>query len=75
MIRIIHQRSKCIGCNYCVEAAPFRWRMDEKDGKSNLTDAENKKGIFIVITSDDEYDANKEAEEICPVNIIKVEKI
>ncbi len=75
MIRITHYRAKCIGCNYCVEAAPFRWFMDEKDGKSNLTDGKNKKGIFIAITSDDEYDANKEAEEICPVNIIKVEKI
>jgi len=75
MIRIIHQRAKCIGCNYCVEAAPSRWFMDENDGKSNLIDAKEKKGIFIAITTDDEYEENFEAAEICPVNIIKVEKI
>ncbi len=75
MIRIIHQRAKCIGCNYCAEVAPSRWYMDENDGKSNLIDAKEKKGIFIVITTDDEYEENLEAAEICPVNIIKVEII
>jgi len=33
MITIIQQRAKCIGCNYCVELAPQRWRMSKKDGK------------------------------------------
>ncbi len=75
MIRITHHRAKCIGCNYCVEVAPFRWVMDESDGKSSLTDAKSKKNIFIAVVSDDEYNHNKEAAEICPVNIIKVEKI
>ncbi len=75
MIRITHYRTKCIGCNYCVEVAPFRWVMDESDGKSCLADAKSKKNIFIAIVSDDEYNYNKEAAEICPVNIIKVEKI
>jgi ferredoxin len=75
MIRIIHHRSKCIGCNYCVEAAHTRWFMNDSDGKSNLIGAKEKKGIFIVITGDDEYEENLEAAEICPVKIIKVEKI
>ncbi len=75
MIRIIHYRAKCIGCNYCVEAAPSRWIMDQIDGKSNLIGSAEKKGIFVVVTTDDEYDENVEAANICPVNIIKVEKI
>ena len=75
MIRITHHRIKCIGCNYCVEAAPYRWVMDEIDGKSTLLEAKEKKGIYITISSDDEYEANLEAVNICPVNIIKVEKI
>ncbi len=75
MIRITHFRAKCIGCNYCVEVAPYRWEMDETDGKCNLIDAKQKKGIFNTITSDDEYEANVEAAELCPVNIIKVKKI
>ena len=44
MIRIIHQREKCIGCNYCVELAFDRWRMSKKDGKCTLIGGKNKKG-------------------------------
>ena len=75
MIRISHYRIKCIGCNYCVEVAPSNWKMDNADGKSILLDSKEKKGIYISINSDDEYVENLEAAEICPVNIIKVEKI
>ena len=75
MIRISHHRVKCIGCNYCVEVAPSNWIMDETDGKSLLLESNEKKGIFISIGSDDEFESNLEAAEICPVNIIKVEKI
>ncbi len=75
MLRIYHHRIKCIGCNYCVEAAPYRWEMNSTDGKSNLKDATEKKGFYIVLVSDDELEDNLEAAEICPVNIIRVEKI
>ncbi len=75
MIRIIHHRIRCIGCNYCVEVAPDRWDMSMDDGKSYLIDSIEKKGIYIVKASDDEYDSNSEAANICPINIIKVEKI
>ena len=74
MIRISHHRIKCIGCNYCVEAAPNTWKMEEADGKAILQNATNKKGFYIVVTGDDEYQANKEAADICPVKIIRVEK-
>ncbi|MCC6689552.1 MAG: 4Fe-4S binding protein, partial [Saprospiraceae bacterium] len=36
MVRIIQQRDKCIGCNACVEAAVYRWRLSRKDGKCTL---------------------------------------
>ena len=75
MIRISHHRVKCIGCNYCVEVAPSNWIMDDTDGKSILLESKEKKGIYISISSDDEFESNLEAAEICPVNIIKVEKI
>ena len=75
MIRISHHRKKCIGCNYCVEAAPYRWVMNDDDGKSNLLDSKENKGIYIFVTSDDEYEDNNEAANLCPVNIIRVEKI
>lgn len=75
MIRIIHFRSKCIGCNACVEANSLRWRISKKDGKSVLIGATEKKGVYQFTTFDDELAANKTAAKNCPVKIIKIEKI
>ncbi len=75
MIRITYQREKCIGCNYCVEHAYERWRISKKDGKVTLIDGENKKGFYTVLTGNDEYEANLNAAKVCPVKIIRVEKI
>jgi ferredoxin len=75
MIRIIQYRSKCIGCNACVEAAFYRWRISTKDGKSTLIGATEKRGIHISIVGDDEYESNTVAAKACPVNIIKVEQV
>ncbi|MBP9212822.1 MAG: ferredoxin [Bacteroidetes bacterium] len=75
MIRIIHFREKCIGCNACVELAPGRWRMSKKDGKSVLLEGEDVNGIVTAIADDNEYKANLSASRTCPTNVIKVEKI
>lgn len=72
-VRIFQYRNKCIGCNACVEAAPQRWRMSKKDGKSVLLGASEKKGIYSVMVHEEEYESNIEAAKNCPVNIIKVE--
>ena len=65
MIIITQQREKCIGCNYCVEAAPDRWRMSKRDGRSTLVDAKNSRGFWTVKVND-------EAAKLCPVKIIRV---
>jgi ferredoxin len=75
MIRITQQRDKCIGCNYCVEVAFDRWRMSKKDGKCTLIGATEKRGFHSIIVGDDELEQNLEAVKVCPVKIIKVEKI
>lgn len=75
MIRITQNRSKCIGCNACVEASSVRWRISRKDGKSVLVGGEKKNENYILITGDDEYAANMKASKNCPVNIIRIEKI
>jgi len=75
LIRISHQREKCIGCNYCVELAFDRWRMSKKDGKVTLIEGKNKKGFYTALTGNDEYEANKSAAKVCPVKIIRVEKV
>jgi len=75
MIRITQQREKCIGCNYCVEAAFSRWRMSTKDGKCTLIGAKEKRGFHTIVVGDDEYEENVVAAHICPVKIIKVEQL
>ncbi len=75
MIRITQQRIKCIGCGYCVEVAHNNWQMNDTDGKADLIDAKEKKGFYTAISSDDDYEPNKEAQNICPVKVIKVESL
>lgn len=75
MVRITQQREKCIGCAYCHMEAPHRWHMDESDGKSTLVGARGKNGFYTIVVSDLEWEDNLRAAEVCPVNIIKVEKV
>lgn len=75
MIRIVQQRAKCIGCNACVEAARYRWRLSKKDGKCTLIGGKEKKGFYTISVGDDEWDDNVMAAKHCPVNIIKLEKV
>ncbi len=74
MIRITHFRSKCIGCNACVEINSDRWRISKKDGKSILIRGMEKKGISQFIAPDFENEINMAAAKNCPVRIIRVEK-
>lgn len=73
MFKIVHYRQKCIGCNACVEVAPYRWRISKKDGKSTLIESTEKKGIYRTQVSDDELNENILAAQNCPVRIIKIE--
>ena len=75
MIQITYQRGKCIGCNYCIELAPERWKMNKKDGRSLLLGAKNKKGFYTVKVDDVEYEANKASAKVCPVKIIRIKKL
>lgn len=74
MVRITQQRAKCIGCNACVEAASYRWRISRKDGKCTLVGGIEKRGFYTVMVGDDELDDNISAATHCPVNIIRVER-
>ncbi len=73
MVRIFFHRVKCIGCNGCVEAAPDRWRVSKKDGRCNLIEGKEKKGIYQAIVHPDEYEKNLRAAANCPVKIIRIE--
>ena len=75
MMQITQLRDKCIGCNACVEAAAYRWRISTRDGKCTLIGAKEKKGCFTVNVSDEEWDDNVMAAKNCPVNIIKLKQL
>ena len=75
MIQIVYHRKKCIGCNYCIELAPERWAMNNKDGKSVLLGSRNKKGFFTSEVHDDEYEVNHSIAKVCPVKIIHINKL
>ena len=75
MIRITQQRIKCIGCNACVEAANYRWRMSRRDVKCTLIGSKEKKGFYTMLVGNDEYADTIMASKNCPVNIIKIELI
>ena len=74
MIRIVQYRDKCIGCYACVEAAPDRWRISRKDGKSVLVGGREKKKIYSVVVNEIELEENVRAARNCPVNIIRISK-
>lgn len=71
-MKILFQREKCIGCNYCVEACPERWQMSKRDGKSVLLGGKKKGNMHQVTVGEMERDTNEKAAEACPVNIIKI---
>lgn len=75
MLQIVQYRKRCIGCNACVEALPFRWRISRKDGKSLLVGGRRKRDHFITEVGPDELEGNLRAAKNCPVRIIHVKEL
>ncbi|MBX7125080.1 MAG: ferredoxin [Cyclobacteriaceae bacterium] len=71
MTKLIHYRSKCIGCGICYEMQPEFWRMSRKDGKASLLRGVEKKGIFQREVKTDRQTC-LEVAQACPVSVIKV---
>lgn len=63
MIKIIHERNKCIGCGACVSICPENWRM-ANDHKSKPKQ-----------TTLEDISCNQEAANECPVHCIHIEEI
>ena len=73
MLIVTLQRDKCIGCNYCVEAAPELFRMSQKDGKAVLLKSKEKRGFWNLKTHRMDLATQAEtAKEVCPAKIIQV---
>ncbi len=61
MVKIIHDREKCISCGACASVCPSNWEM-VADGKSKCKNKNPKAA-----------GCNKEAANVCPVHCIKVQ--
>ena len=49
--------------------------MNKKDGRSLLLGAKSKKGFYTVKVDDIEYEANKASAKVCPMKIIRINKL
>ncbi|MCC7303254.1 MAG: ferredoxin [Bacteroidia bacterium] len=73
MIRVFHQRNKCIGCNACAELDPANWKMSRKDGKATLVGATGKKDILYKKLEEAERAKQKTVVRHCPSRCIRIE--
>lgn len=69
---IRHKAIECIGCCLCEETAPHYFQMDE-NGMAQLLDGTAEGVFFRALGLKVDEDALKEAEEGCPVDIIRVD--
>ena len=70
VMKIIHEKKKCIGCGLCVTLCGDFWQMGE-DGKSELLNSKkNNDGNYELEIND--TGCNQEAAEGCPVQCIHV---
>ncbi len=73
MLKIIHERPKCISCGSCVAVCPSYFELDSKDGLANLKNSKRLSDGSEELEVD-KADCIKEAIDVCPVQIIKTKK-
>ena len=71
---IIHLKKDCISCGACAAISPDYWEMDENGLAELKGSAAVKEHWQLDITTEEAKTANQEAADVCPVNIIKIEK-
>ena len=68
--KIVHDRPNCIGCGACAAVAPEFWEMSPVDGKSDVKNCKKVGDQEELDISQEQYQANREAADSCPVNVI-----
>jgi len=67
---IEYDRPNCIGCGVCAAVAPEFWEMNN-DGKSDIKGGKSRQdGWQELEIGEKSLEANKNAAEGCPVNVI-----
>lgn len=73
MLRIIFKQSECIGCDVCCDVAPNYWFMNEEGLAELHTVLKINGNLQFGEGFEEDREALKEAEENCPVTIIRIE--
>ena len=71
--KVVHLKKDCISCGACAAICPDFWEMDE-EGLAQLRGSSEKDGKWELSIAKKDVESNKEAAEVCPVNIIHVEE-
>lgn len=74
--KIVYDRKNCIGSFACVAVALKLWEVEE-DGKANLKGGilNEETGFYELIIDSEDYNIAIESAEVCPVNVIMIERI
>ena len=72
-LKVIHEREDCISCGACAAISPEFWEMAE-DSLSTLKGSKQVGENFELIITEEQKEANQEAAEVCPVQIIHVKE-
>lgn len=71
--KVVHYRDKCIGCGACIMYAPSTWQQNDDDGLVDLINGQEKGDVVVSDIDDVLLEENKNAEESCPTQAIKIQ--
>ena len=71
MVKIIHEKEKCIGCGSCTILCPKYWEIAE-DGKAHLINSKINSKTGNEEIEIQKLECNQEAADACPVQIIRI---
>jgi len=72
-MKVVHIKPECISCGACAALHPDQWVMDD-DGLAQLVDGVAVNENFERQLTIDDVEDYQEAADVCPVNIILVDK-
>ncbi|MBI3051364.1 ferredoxin [Candidatus Woesearchaeota archaeon] len=74
--KVIYDKPTCIGAASCVAVAPKFWELvGDKAELVGATFNEATKKFELIVETPEDIQLNQDAEAVCPVAAIKVEKI
>ena len=62
--KIVFDKDACMGCGACVGACSDSWEMDGDKAKPKVSEID-----------ENQLKCNKEAEDVCPADAIKIEEV